>query len=163
MPQLLQQCNLHRSNFCVHLLPSMIGNKWNTYIRLQQYLNFEPTEMNWTNWTKSSTRPIAEKGMITSFCWWKVNLSCSNDRVFLLMKGKCVRSKMITHFCWWKVITSGPNDHVFVNFADHGAPGLIAFPHEVLHVAQLNKTIWKMYEDKKYHKMVINWQFGKRL
>merc|ERR1712002_611419 len=54
-----------------------------------------------------------------------------------------------------KVITSGPNDHVFVNFADHGAPGLIAFPHEVLHVAQLNKTIWKMYEDKKYHKMVM--------
>ena len=27
-----------------------------------------------------------------------------------------------------KVIESGPNDHVFVYFADHGAPGLIAFP-----------------------------------
>ena len=27
-----------------------------------------------------------------------------------------------------KVIDSGPNDHVFVYFADHGAPGLIAFP-----------------------------------
>jgi len=54
-----------------------------------------------------------------------------------------------------KVIASGPNDHVFVNFADHGAPGLIAFPDGVLHVAQLNKTIWKMYEDKKYHKMVM--------
>ena len=27
-----------------------------------------------------------------------------------------------------KVIASGPNDHVFVYFADHGAPGLIAFP-----------------------------------
>ena len=23
---------------------------------------------------------------------------------------------------------SGPNDHVFVNFADHGAPGIVAFP-----------------------------------
>ena len=23
---------------------------------------------------------------------------------------------------------SGPNDHVFVNFVDHGAPGIIAFP-----------------------------------
>jgi len=54
-----------------------------------------------------------------------------------------------------KVIASGPKDHVFVNFADHGGPGLIAFPREVLHVAQLNKTIWKMYEDKKYHKMVM--------
>jgi len=54
-----------------------------------------------------------------------------------------------------KVIASGPQDHVFVNFADHGGVGLLAFPKEVLHVAQLNKTIWKMYEDKKYHKMVM--------
>ena len=52
------------------------------------------------------------------------------------------------------MIGSGANDHVFVNFADHGGPGLIAFPSSVLHVAQLNKTIWKMYEEKKYHKMV---------
>jgi len=54
-----------------------------------------------------------------------------------------------------KVINSGPNDHVFVNFADHGGPGIIAFPDDLLHVAQLNKTIWKMYEGKKYHKMVM--------
>lgn len=27
-----------------------------------------------------------------------------------------------------KVINSGPKDHVFVNFVDHGAPGLVAFP-----------------------------------
>ena len=25
-------------------------------------------------------------------------------------------------------ISSGPNDHVFVNFVDHGAPGIVAFP-----------------------------------
>jgi len=54
-----------------------------------------------------------------------------------------------------KVIDSGPDDHVFVNFADHGGPGLIAFPESVLHVAQLNKTIWKLYEEKRYHKMVM--------
>ena len=53
-----------------------------------------------------------------------------------------------------QVIDSGPNDHVFVNFADHGGPGLIAFPRDVLHVAQLNKTIWKMHEEQRYHKMV---------
>ncbi|GBN35079.1 Legumain [Araneus ventricosus] len=29
-----------------------------------------------------------------------------------------------------KVLESGPNDHVFVYFADHGAPGLIAFPED---------------------------------
>merc|ERR1712212_252308 len=54
-----------------------------------------------------------------------------------------------------KVIDSGPDDHVFVNFADHGGPGLIAFPEDVLHVAQLNKTIWEMYNQKRYHKMVM--------
>merc|ERR1712198_337970 len=54
-----------------------------------------------------------------------------------------------------KVIASGPDDHVFVNFADHGGVGLLAFPKDILHVAQFNKTIWKMYEDKKYHKMVM--------
>jgi len=54
-----------------------------------------------------------------------------------------------------KVLNTGPNSHIFVNFADHGGPGLLAFPHEVLHVAQLNKTIWEMYHQKKYHKMVM--------
>jgi len=54
-----------------------------------------------------------------------------------------------------KVVASGPEDHVFVNFADHGGPGIIAFPDGLLHVAQLNKTIWQMYEKKHYHKMVM--------
>lgn len=54
-----------------------------------------------------------------------------------------------------KVIASGPDDHVFVNFADHGGPGLIAFPDSVLHVAQLNKTIWQMHDQKQFHKMVM--------
>ena len=25
---------------------------------------------------------------------------------------------------------SGPNDYVFVNFVDHGAPGIVAFPDD---------------------------------
>jgi len=29
-------------------------------------------------------------------------------------------------------ICSGPMDHIFVNFVDHGAPGLIAFPSDVV-------------------------------
>ena len=28
-----------------------------------------------------------------------------------------------------KVLKSGQNDRVFINFVDHGAPGLIAFPY----------------------------------
>ncbi|KAG8449025.1 hypothetical protein GDO86_015910 [Hymenochirus boettgeri] len=54
-----------------------------------------------------------------------------------------------------KVIHSGPNDHVFVYFTDHGAPGLLAFPNDDLHVMDLNKTIQYMYENKKYKKMVF--------
>ncbi|XP_054710296.1 legumain-like [Uloborus diversus] len=54
-----------------------------------------------------------------------------------------------------KVLESGPNDHVFVYFADHGAPGLIAFPESELTARQLNKTINYMSKHKKYGKMVI--------
>ncbi|KFV56634.1 Legumain, partial [Gavia stellata] len=50
---------------------------------------------------------------------------------------------------------SGPKDHVFVYFTDHGAPGLLAFPDDDLHVKDLNKTIWYMYHHKKYQKMVF--------
>ncbi|NXR87682.1 LGMN protein, partial [Hypocryptadius cinnamomeus] len=50
---------------------------------------------------------------------------------------------------------SGPKDHVFVYFTDHGAPGLLAFPDDDLHVKDLNKTIWYMYHHKKYRKMVF--------
>ncbi|XP_069593105.1 legumain [Ranitomeya imitator] len=54
-----------------------------------------------------------------------------------------------------KVIQSGPNDHVFVYFTDHGAPGLLAFPNDDLHVEDLNATIKYMYENKKYKRMVL--------
>ncbi|XP_066463625.1 legumain [Eleutherodactylus coqui] len=54
-----------------------------------------------------------------------------------------------------KVIKSGPNDNVFVYFTDHGAPGLLAFPSDDLHVEDLNVTIQYMYENKKYKKMVL--------
>uniref|UniRef100_G3MM08 legumain n=1 Tax=Amblyomma maculatum TaxID=34609 RepID=G3MM08_AMBMU len=54
-----------------------------------------------------------------------------------------------------KVIASGPNDHIFINFADHGAPGLIAFPHDELHARPFINVIKKMHKEKKFAKMVI--------
>ncbi|GFS73048.1 hypothetical protein TNCV_3606411 [Trichonephila clavipes] len=42
-----------------------------------------------------------------------------------------------------KVRKSGPSDHVFVYFADHGAPGLIAFPEDEFSAMDLNRTINK--------------------
>ncbi|XP_013783249.1 legumain-like [Limulus polyphemus] len=54
-----------------------------------------------------------------------------------------------------KVLKSGPNDHVFVNFADHGAPGIIAFPSDVLKATDLNKAIKNMQNRKMYEKMVF--------
>jgi len=54
-----------------------------------------------------------------------------------------------------KVINSGPNDHIFVNFADHGAPGILAFPSDELQVSDFIKTIHEMYQDKKYGQMVF--------
>ncbi|CDQ86798.1 unnamed protein product [Oncorhynchus mykiss] len=50
---------------------------------------------------------------------------------------------------------SGPNDHVFVYFTDHGAPGLLAFPNDDLHVADLMDAVNYMHENKKYGKLVF--------
>merc|ERR1719493_642416 len=36
-----------------------------------------------------------------------------------------------------KVLESTSNDHVFVNFVDHGAVGLIAFPTALMHSHEL--------------------------
>ncbi|XP_005986660.1 legumain [Latimeria chalumnae] len=54
-----------------------------------------------------------------------------------------------------KVLKSGPKDHVFVYFADHGAPGLLAFPDDDLHAQKLSHTIKYMYRKKKYAQMVF--------
>ncbi|XP_071354904.1 legumain [Trachinotus anak] len=54
-----------------------------------------------------------------------------------------------------KVLKSGPNDHVFVYFTDHGAPGILAFPDDDLHVEDLQETIKYMHENKKYKQMVF--------
>uniref|UniRef100_A0A5S6R4Q7 legumain n=1 Tax=Trichuris muris TaxID=70415 RepID=A0A5S6R4Q7_TRIMR len=54
-----------------------------------------------------------------------------------------------------KIIDSGPNDHIFINFVDHGARGLLAFPDNEMTVGELNETLWQMYERKRYGKMLI--------
>jgi len=61
-----------------------------------------------------------------------------------------------------KVIRSGPKDRIFVYFADHGAPGLIAFPNNhkaskppYLYADELERTLKKMHRAKKYNKLVF--------
>lgn len=54
-----------------------------------------------------------------------------------------------------KVLGSTAESKVFINFADHGAPGLIAFPNDYLYANDLNATITYMYEKKMYQEMVL--------
>ncbi|XP_068607909.1 legumain [Brachionichthys hirsutus] len=54
-----------------------------------------------------------------------------------------------------KVLKSGPEDHVFVFFADHGAPGILAFPNDDLNVKDLQEAIQYMHKNNKYKKMVF--------
>ena len=51
---------------------------------------------------------------------------------------------------------SGPNDNVFVYFADHGAPGLIAFPTE--EVGPVGQYIYRIYSIRRPGA----WKFSKR-
>ena len=54
-----------------------------------------------------------------------------------------------------KVLKSDKNSKVFINFADHGAPGLIAFPSEYLYANDFNTAITYMHENAMYDQMVI--------
>lgn len=54
-----------------------------------------------------------------------------------------------------KVIASGPQDHIFVYFTDHGGPGVIAFPDDVLRARNLSEAIRSMHNKGRFGKMVI--------
>lgn len=54
-----------------------------------------------------------------------------------------------------RVIKSASNDNVFVNFVDHGAPGLIAFPTEFLHAVDLNIALDHMHDNNQYHQLLF--------
>jgi glycosylphosphatidylinositol transamidase (GPIT) subunit GPI8 len=54
-----------------------------------------------------------------------------------------------------KVLKSGPNDNVFVFFSDHGAYNLIAFPNSYLYGQMLNETLWYMYNNKMYSRLMF--------
>jgi len=54
-----------------------------------------------------------------------------------------------------KVLNSGPNDNVFVFFSDHGGPGIIAFPSELLQATDLNNALIYMHQNKKYNQLVF--------
>ncbi|KAK3749747.1 hypothetical protein RRG08_046252 [Elysia crispata] len=54
-----------------------------------------------------------------------------------------------------KVIESGPKDRIFVNFADHGGPGVLAFPDKMLFRDELHTAILHMHKNKQYSKMLF--------
>lgn len=54
-----------------------------------------------------------------------------------------------------KVLKSDSNSKVFINFADHGGPGLIAFPSEMLYADDLIETINYMNTNEMYDQMVF--------
>jgi legumain len=54
-----------------------------------------------------------------------------------------------------KVLKSNANSKVFINFSDHGAPGLIAFPSQYLYADDLNAAISNMYATNMYNEMVL--------
>eukprot|EP00825_Cyclidium_porcatum_P009136 TRINITY_DN145_c0_g1_i3.p1 TRINITY_DN145_c0_g1~~TRINITY_DN145_c0_g1_i3.p1 ORF type:complete len:418 (-),score=86.40 TRINITY_DN145_c0_g1_i3:270-1523(-) len=53
-----------------------------------------------------------------------------------------------------RTLKSGANDTVFLNFSDHGAAGLIAFPSEYLYATDLIAALNQMTDNKEYSQMV---------
>jgi legumain len=54
-----------------------------------------------------------------------------------------------------KVLNSTAEDFVFINFVDHGAAGLIAFPSDYLYADDLNNTLNTMYTNQMYNQLVF--------
>lgn len=54
-----------------------------------------------------------------------------------------------------KVLKSTKDDHVFVYFADHGAPGLLAFPESELLASDLLKTLQAMHQKQMFKHLVF--------
>ncbi|EGD80967.1 legumain [Salpingoeca rosetta] len=54
-----------------------------------------------------------------------------------------------------RVLESGPNDNVFINFVDHGGPGIIAFPSDVLQASDLNNALSYMNQNNMYAQLVF--------
>lgn len=54
-----------------------------------------------------------------------------------------------------KVLKSNANSKVFINFADHGAVGLIAFPSSYLYANDLNDAINYMHTNSMYNELVF--------
>jgi hypothetical protein len=54
-----------------------------------------------------------------------------------------------------KVLESGPDDDVFVYFADHGGPGLIAFPNDYLYAHELLDALKTMHDKHMYRTLLF--------
>lgn len=54
-----------------------------------------------------------------------------------------------------KNLQSTSEDNVFIYLADHGAPGLFAFPNEVLYVKDFSDTLIQMGKENRYKNLVI--------
>ncbi|KAI6192062.1 Legumain [Aphelenchoides bicaudatus] len=54
-----------------------------------------------------------------------------------------------------RVLNTTSDDKIFVYFSDHGAPGSIAFPDDVLTVKQLNQALKSMHSQKRFGQLVF--------
>eukprot|EP01065_Artemidia_motanka_P023087 TRINITY_DN274_c0_g1_i4.p2 TRINITY_DN274_c0_g1~~TRINITY_DN274_c0_g1_i4.p2 ORF type:complete len:421 (+),score=196.47 TRINITY_DN274_c0_g1_i4:65-1327(+) len=54
-----------------------------------------------------------------------------------------------------RVLKSTSKDRVFVNVVDHGAPGLVAFPNDMLYKEDLTKALKEMQSKKMYKQLVF--------
>jgi len=54
-----------------------------------------------------------------------------------------------------KVLKSDSTSKVFVNFVDHGATGLVAFPSEMLYADDLNAALIYMSDNSMFDELVF--------
>jgi legumain len=68
---------------------------------------------------------------------------------------KIMKGEDMTGIGSGKTLKSTSEDRVFIAFFDHGAPGLIAFPNDVLHSNDLNDALNSMYQKGMFKELVF--------
>lgn len=77
--------------------------------------------------------------------------SVNPDNFLAILKGDASKVKGGNG----KVLKSTADSKVFINFVDHGAPGLIAFPSQYLYANDLNAAFNYMHDNKMYSELVF--------
>jgi legumain len=72
-----------------------------------------------------------------------------------VMKGDLTSLNLTNEKSTGRVLETDADTKLFLYFSDHGAPGHVMFPNDLMYADELNDTIQFMYDNQMYQEFVI--------